>query len=408
MVANDAAGEFVVAWTHQEENSPHDYDIRAQRFDSSATPVGTEIQVNSFTPGRQWFGDIGMDGSGNFTVVWKEDDYTGIIARQFDTSGTPLGTDFMLTTSAGEPDISMVADGRFLVTWAARKPEDTSGIFAARYEPDATPSEPEFLVNDYLADRELSPSAAMDDNGSFVVTWFSAQRARDGSGYGIFGRRFCDENDVTCDRCVGFDDAIDDDGDGTPNGCDPCTTLEPGQAMSRTRIRVAFVEPGPKVIPAKQDTVLLNGIFALAGGPGAFASINPSTDGVRIRVESSIGAEVADFYVPGGVYTGSGTAGWSQRTGTWRYLDKTGAVNGMRRIVLTDESAKSPNQVKVKLRAGGGVYATGTDYIPLRVTVTLGGTSAADAGLCSEATFLLPQCTTEGFPYQAREMDCRN
>ena len=180
--------------------------------------------------------------------------------------------------------------------------------------------------------------------------------------------------------------------------------------MSRTRIRVAFVEPGPKVIPAKHDTVQLKGTFALAGAPGAFAGIDPSTDGIRIRVESSFGGEVADFHVPGGVYAGSGTAGWQQKGGgrLWIYTDKTGAINGMRRIVLTDENDKSPNQVKIKLRAGGGVYGVGLGYVPLRATVTLGGTSAADSGLCGEATFLVEQCSAEGNVYVGREMDCRN
>jgi hypothetical protein len=165
LIANDAAGDFVVAWTYQENDPPNagsDYDIHAQRFSSTAAPLGTEFPVNSETQGRQWFGDIGMDSAGNFIVAWDSASYTQILARRFDTAGTPLGTDFPLTSNAfayvGDPELSMVADGRFLLTWATGSSEDTRGILGTRFDASATPLEPAFLVNDYLADSPFSPA----------------------------------------------------------------------------------------------------------------------------------------------------------------------------------------------------------------------------------------------------------
>ena len=46
----------------------------------------------------------------------------------------------------------------------------------------------EFKVNTYTDDRQREPAIAMDKRGNFVITWMS--RDQDGSGYGIFARRF--------------------------------------------------------------------------------------------------------------------------------------------------------------------------------------------------------------------------
>jgi hypothetical protein len=80
-----------------------DYDLRAQRFDAAGAMLGTEIQVNADTVGRQWFGDIAMDATGAFVVVWGAPHLifetpptigTGGAVRKFDATGTPLGTEF--------------------------------------------------------------------------------------------------------------------------------------------------------------------------------------------------------------------------------------------------------------------------------------------------------------------------
>jgi hypothetical protein len=308
--------------------------------------------------------------------------------RKFDATGTPLGTEFPLASSTTsyvpEPSMSMTSDGRFLVTWYS---PDRKAVVARRFDASAAPIEDEFPVNDYLADRGHDPNPVMDDNGSFVVVWNSAQRDRDGSGHGVFGRRFCDAADTSCDLCAGFDDSIDDDADGVPNGCDPCTLLVPGQTMDRAKLRVAYREPAPGD-PLKSNTVRMTGSFVL---PGGFASLQPQTDGMRVRIESRGLGQVAQLSID------PGSPGWTQDAKGWKYSYNGPTLgNGMRDVVLMDRSAKAPNLVKIKLKAAGGLYAMGSSYIPMRAIITFGDTAAADAGLCAETAFVLDDCKLGG------------
>jgi hypothetical protein len=47
---------------------------------------------------------------------------------------------------------------------------------------------PEFRVNSYTTGTQYRPSVAASADGRFVVTWHSY--LQDGSGAGVFGRRF--------------------------------------------------------------------------------------------------------------------------------------------------------------------------------------------------------------------------
>src|SRR5262245_2101345 len=69
LVGSNAAGNFVVAWT-EFISFTASYEIRARRFDSSGTPQGGDILVNTFTTGTQAASPVALDSAGNFVVVW--------------------------------------------------------------------------------------------------------------------------------------------------------------------------------------------------------------------------------------------------------------------------------------------------------------------------------------------------
>jgi hypothetical protein len=54
--------------------------------------------------------------------------------------------------------------------------------------PQGEPLGPEFRVNTYTTHMQEAPVAAADGAGNFVVVWQS--QSQDGSGYGIFGKRY--------------------------------------------------------------------------------------------------------------------------------------------------------------------------------------------------------------------------
>ena len=185
-VAPAGGGGFLIVW---DRKFPH--DVMARRYDSSGFAVGPRVQVNTSAE------DFGMPavaaGGAGFMVVWQAAADTR--ARLLDASGVPLGSE--LVVSSGQdyyPAVAGDALGNFLVAWVDDD-GDGYGVFARRYDPLGSPVGAPFAVNAYTTDQQHRPSIAADGAGRFVVTWQSGPSSsndpsQDGSGFGIFGRRF--------------------------------------------------------------------------------------------------------------------------------------------------------------------------------------------------------------------------
>ncbi|MEO1786977.1 MAG: VCBS domain-containing protein, partial [Pseudomonadota bacterium] len=167
--------------------------------------LGDEFLVNEFTDGAQRAPSVALLPDGGYVIVWEsaepgqgDESRSGIKARLFDADGTPRTlpgstvSEFLVnerTESFQEsPNITLLADGRFVVVWAgrARLDEDVDGapIIAGRiFNPDGTPasaggsefqiSETEFLQTEF-GDAETPDVEALPDGG-FVVVWESTE-----------------------------------------------------------------------------------------------------------------------------------------------------------------------------------------------------------------------------------------
>lgn len=251
-VAANAAGSFVVVWRSAGQDGDGD-GVFAQRYDASGAPAGEEFQVNLVTTGDQREPAVAVDDSGEFTVVWESalsagsqdvvvgrrfdatgqplggefeigegdwDDltglavapggagafvvvwpgsaavgpggYSGLVARRFDSTGTPLEDGFLVNSPGVTPKYPQVAampSGAFVVSWSEYS-DPVSGyeVFARRYDSAGVPEGPEFQVNSYTPSDQVYAAVAMAATGDFVVTWESLDQ--DGNGFGVFGQRF--------------------------------------------------------------------------------------------------------------------------------------------------------------------------------------------------------------------------
>jgi hypothetical protein len=178
------------------------------------TPVGPELQVNTYTTGFQTTPDVAMDPSGRFVVTWQSGFFfgpspdgsgSGVFAQGFDADGTPLGTEFRANTFTLGPqfDPSVAADGagRFVITWTSGSynsyPSQDGSVFGAfvqRYDANGTPLGPEFQANTYTTARQHEAAVVADAAGNFVVVWTSAAsyyaNGQDGSRSGVFAQRY--------------------------------------------------------------------------------------------------------------------------------------------------------------------------------------------------------------------------
>ena len=158
-------------------------------------PLGTELQVNTYTTGAQDSAELAATPDGGFVVVWSSEGSSGtdqfgrsIQARRFAADGVPAGAPFQLneltTWEERAPQVAMDADGEFTVAWSRFYSSPGGGSFhtsVRRFDAAGSPQTPEFVV---AADGEYAgnPDLAGFPGGEFMVVWWS---------YGqLLGRRF--------------------------------------------------------------------------------------------------------------------------------------------------------------------------------------------------------------------------
>jgi hypothetical protein len=190
VVAADATGRFVVAWTGN-------YDVFARRFDAAGLPLGGEFQVNTYATNFQIATDVAVDGSGRAVIAWtgaSASDTFGISARRYDAAGAPLGGEFQVNvhTAGAESAASVATDGsgRFLVAWQGIDVSDPDGadIFARGFDAGGLPLGGEFQVNTFATMHQQAPAVAVNAAGDFVVFWHSQDTT--GSAVDAFGQRY--------------------------------------------------------------------------------------------------------------------------------------------------------------------------------------------------------------------------
>jgi serine protease len=110
-VAMNRSGAFVVTWT---SSWPGQQVIRAQRFTASGARIGGELQV---APGFAVAPAAAVADDGSFTIVW--DSLNIVMGRSFSSNGASIET-FALAELPGTnsfPTIGMDGSGNFAALW---------------------------------------------------------------------------------------------------------------------------------------------------------------------------------------------------------------------------------------------------------------------------------------------------
>src|SRR5258706_11380141 len=110
-VASDAGGGFVVVWRSKGQDGSG-YGIFGQRHDGAGALLGGEFRVNAFTTNDQDRPSVAST-PGGFVVVWQSDgidgDGFGISGQRYASSGAPLGSEFLVNTTATNAEIFPLA-----------------------------------------------------------------------------------------------------------------------------------------------------------------------------------------------------------------------------------------------------------------------------------------------------------
>src|SRR5690606_31744215 len=162
------------------------------RFGSAGTPLGPDFQVNDHTPSGQGEAAVTMADNGSFVVTWSsgsspgdDDIYGSNQARRFDAAGAPSGAQFQVNQQTmieeWDPDIAVDESGTFLVTWMAYGAPGDEGqsVHGRLFDSSGSPVTPQFAVNSLTTGHQSSPRVAQLRNDNFIVAWTSDVSAGD-------------------------------------------------------------------------------------------------------------------------------------------------------------------------------------------------------------------------------------
>lgn len=160
-----------------------------------AQSTGPEFQITSGATAALSPPAIATDAAGNFVVVWEGagrdgSDY-GVAGRRFGASGSPRDAEFQANafTSGRQSRASVASDaaGNFIVVWSSAGQDGSGdGIFGRRFDAGGVAAGVDVLINTSTAGNQDRPAVAADPAGNIVVVWESD----DASGSGIFGQVF--------------------------------------------------------------------------------------------------------------------------------------------------------------------------------------------------------------------------
>lgn len=207
-VGVDGAGSFVVAWTSAGSPSPgaQGYTVLTRRFGGDGLPLAGESQANTYTTGIQASPALGVRPDGSFIVVWESEGSLGsdsasfsVQARRYDSAGAALGSEFQVNTYTPSyqlsPAVAVDPSGSFVVAWASLGSPGNDALSwsvqARPFDGAGAPISEQFQVNASTTGAQRSPDVGTDGAGRFVAAWSGdpAQRLGDPDRL-VFARRF--------------------------------------------------------------------------------------------------------------------------------------------------------------------------------------------------------------------------
>ena len=98
--------------------------IQGQVYDASGTPVGGEMQVNSYTGNNQERPRVAADDYGSFVVTWYSfagdtDPDGSVEGQRYLANGTPMGEQFLVNsyTPGGQRSPAIAAGAQIVMVW---------------------------------------------------------------------------------------------------------------------------------------------------------------------------------------------------------------------------------------------------------------------------------------------------
>ena len=191
---------FVVTWESGGQDGDGD-GIFGQIYNADGSQKGSEFQINSTTDLDQKEPTVKRLENDNFVVVWNthnaltgEDTVSGQI---FNHDGEPIFSEFLINTTASSgfavPQVAATSDGGFVTVWRQLEFQGGSsdgssyGIYGQRFDSTGSPLGSEFQLNTSTDGGQLNPSIVQLTSQELISVWSGPG---DGNGTGIIKQKF--------------------------------------------------------------------------------------------------------------------------------------------------------------------------------------------------------------------------
>ncbi len=209
-IAKDGNGNYVVVWTTLNKISKASQDeIAIQRFNNNDEMIGVEELVNTTTDFNQERPAVAMNDTGMYIVVWASyTDFNSIydIRARIYKNNQPVGNDFLVNTfttgTQTNPDVAIDNNGSFVITWDSWYQDGSNkGVYAQMFDNNGNKIGNEFLVNSTTINSQQRPVIKKFENCNFIIVWESwNQDSATPSGYGIYGKIYSASGQVIKDE----------------------------------------------------------------------------------------------------------------------------------------------------------------------------------------------------------------
>lgn len=148
----------------------------------AGAPVGGTFLASPVTGLiNAYYPDVAFDGAGNHVVVWSQEEPENprqVWAQRYGAAGNALGAAWQVDggNTAWSGTVAMAPNGSFVISW-----ETAQTVWARRYAPSGAAQGPAIIVSTQASTGIRNNAVAMADDGHFAVSWTD-------STYGLHAR----------------------------------------------------------------------------------------------------------------------------------------------------------------------------------------------------------------------------
>ena len=197
-VAMDDNGNFVITWSSFGQDAGSSWGVFARQYGTGGATLTGEFQVNTTSGGDQWFSRVASDSDGDFVITWESDQGGNfdVYAQRYNSSALATGIETRVNTyttnSQQTSAVAMDADGNYYVTWESAGQDGSGfGIYFQEFQANGTAVGSETHVSTSTTSGQRLPSVSSDDVGDLFIVW-SGNGTQSGhtDTAGVFGQRY--------------------------------------------------------------------------------------------------------------------------------------------------------------------------------------------------------------------------